>query len=143
MSLSLRTTAIFTYTSTILRQNHILNCYLVIKHCKNRIFLVLYIQIKQFALCITYKKHKAILLILTDKFQKIEKNIFFQKNVLQFMKKYVIITTQSVMLSLCTEVVQMKYENPTCDIVVLDRADCLTASPWKDDDSPMAPVSVF
>jgi hypothetical protein len=59
------------------------------------------------------------------------------------MKKYVIITTQSVMLSLCTEVVQMKYENPTCDIVVLDRADCLTASPWKDDDSPMAPVSVF
>lgn len=60
------------------------------------------------------------------------------------MKKYVIITTQSVMLSLCTEVVQMKYENPTCDIVVLDRADCLTASPWKDEiDSPMAPVSVF
>ena len=29
---------------TILRQNHILNCYLETKHCKYRIFLVLYIQ---------------------------------------------------------------------------------------------------
>ena len=56
------------------------------------------------------------------------------------MKKYVIITTQSVMLSLCTEVVQMKYENPTCEIVVLDKADCLTASQWKDEDAPLAPV---
>ena len=53
---------------------------------------------------------------------------------------YGIIKSQSVMLSLCTEVVQMKYENPTCEIVVLDKADCLTASQWRDDDAPLAPV---
>lgn len=39
-----------------------------------------------------------------------------------------IIIIQSVMLSLCTEVIQMKYEMPTCEIVLLERADCLTAS---------------
>lgn len=44
------------------------------------------------------------------------------------------------MLSLCTEVVQMKYENPTCEIVVLDRADCLTLS-WDEYDTPMMPAS--
>ena len=32
------------------------------------------------------------------------------------------------MLSLCTEVIQMKYEMPTCEIVLLERADCLTTS---------------
>lgn len=41
-------TLFFPYTFTILRQNHILNCYLDIKHCKYRIFLVLYIQNTQF-----------------------------------------------------------------------------------------------
>ena len=56
------------------------------------------------------------------------------------MRKYDIMITQSVMLSLCTEVVQMKYENPTCEIVVLDRMDCLTASGWKDEDSPLTPA---
>ena len=35
---------------------------------------------------------------------------------------------QSVVLSVYTEVIQMKYENPTCEIVLLDNADCLTAS---------------
>ena len=48
--------------------------------------------------------------------------------------------TQSVMLSLCTEVVQMKYENPTCEIVVLDRADCITDSWNEESDSPMIPL---
>lgn len=47
---------------------------------------------------------------------------------MQFSKKRDIITVQSVMLSLCTEVIQMKYEMPTCEIVLLERADCLTAS---------------
>ena len=47
---------------------------------------------------------------------------------MQFSKKHDIIITQSVMLSLCTEVIQMKYEMPTCEIVLLERADCLTAS---------------
>ena len=36
--------------------------------------------------------------------------------------------TQSVMLSMFTEVIHMKYENPTCEIVLLERADCLSAS---------------
>ena len=66
----------------------------------------------------------------------------FLKNferVLHFLKKHDIITLQSVMLSLCTEVVQMKYENPTCEIVLLDSADCLTASvEIRDYDSPFA-----
>ena len=43
------------------------------------------------------------------------------------------------MLSLCTEVVQMKYENPTCEIVVLDRADCITDS-WEGLDTPVVPL---
>ena len=31
----------------------------------------------------------------------------------------------------------MKYENPTCEIVLLDNADCLTTSPTvKDYDTP-------
>ena len=30
----------------------------------------------------------------------------------------------------------MKYENPTCEIVLLDSADCLTASEIKFLDSP-------
>ena len=47
---------------------------------------------------------------------------------MHFSKKRDIITVQSVMLSLCTEVIQMKYEMPTCEIVLLERADCLTAS---------------
>lgn len=47
---------------------------------------------------------------------------------MQFSKKRDIIITQSVMLSLCTEVIQMKYEMPTCEIVLLERADCLTTS---------------
>lgn len=47
---------------------------------------------------------------------------------MQFSKKHDIIITQSVMLSLCTEVIQMKYEMPTCEIVLLERADCLTTS---------------
>lgn len=34
----------------------------------------------------------------------------------------------------------MKYENPKCEIVVLDSADCLTSSP--NADSPMTPYSV-
>ena len=61
---------------------------------------------------------------------------------MQFLEIYVIMVSQSVMLSLCTEVIQMKYENPTCDIVLLERADCLTGSansnvntddtPWMD-----------
>ena len=61
---------------------------------------------------------------------------------MHFLKNRVIIITQSVMLSLCTEVVQMKYENPTCEIVVLERMDCLTASGFRDDedDSPLTPV---
>ena len=32
------------------------------------------------------------------------------------------------MLSMFTEVIHMKYENPTCEIVLLERADCLSAS---------------
>ena len=32
--------------------------------------------------------------------------------------------TPSVMLFLCTEVIQMKYENPTCEIVLLELALC-------------------
>ena len=55
------------------------------------------------------------------------------------MRKYDIMITQSVMLSLCTEVIQMKYENPTCEIVVLERADCLTSS-WDELDTPVIPV---
>ena len=43
-------------------------------------------------------------------------------------KLYDIMIMQSVVLSVYTEVIQMKYENPTCEIVLLDNADCLTAS---------------
>ncbi len=46
---------------------------------------------------------------------------------------------QSVVLSVYTEVIQMKYENPTCEIVLLDNADCLAASDEasiRDFDSP-------
>lgn len=57
--------------------------------------------------------------------KKLEK---ISKKLLQFSKKHDIISTQSVMLSLCTEVIQMKYEMPTCEIVLLERADCLTTS---------------
>ena len=59
---------------------------------------------------------------------------------MQFSKKRDIIITQSVMLSLCTEVIQMKYEMPTCEIVLLERADCLTTSApvydVREEDSP-------
>ena len=61
------------------------------------------------------------------------------QNVLKFSLSRAIIITQSVMLSLCTEVIQMKYENPTCEIVVLERADCLTSS-WDELDTPVIPV---
>ena len=49
------------------------------------------------------------------------------------------------MLSLCTEVVQMKYENPTCEIVLLERADCLSGSneKVKIEDSPWANLPTF
>ncbi len=41
------------------------------------------------------------------------------------------------MLSLCTEVIQMKYENPTCEIVLLEHADCLdNSTEVKPEDSP-------
>ena len=52
---------------------------------------------------------------------------------------YDIMIVQSVVLSVYTEVIQMKYENATCEIVLLDNADCLTASPTgtiKDYDTP-------
>ena len=32
--------------------------------------------------------------------------------------------SQSVMLSLFTEVIQMKYEMPTCEIVLLEQINC-------------------
>ncbi len=32
----------------------------------------------------------------------------------------------------------MKYENPTCEIVLLDSADCLAASEINYNDSPLA-----
>ena len=41
------------------------------------------------------------------------------------------------MLSLCTEVIQMKYEMPTCEIVLLERADCLTTSGGEGSTTPI------
>ena len=57
---------------------------------------------------------------------------------------YAIIITQSVMLSLCTEVIQMKYENPTCEIVLLERADCFNSNEnVKTEDSPWINLPTF
>ena len=42
-----------------------------------------------------------------------------------------------------TEVVQMKYEMPTCEIVLLEQVDCLitsTETRKRDYDSPLIPI---
>ncbi len=51
---------------------------------------------------------------------------FFLKVLLTCKLIYAIIITQSVMLFLFyfMEVVQMKYEMPTCEIVLLEQVDC-------------------
>lgn len=55
--------------------------------------------------------------------------------------------TESVVLLCLTEVIHMKYENPTCEIVVLDSADCLTASGGvtnvRDNDTPFVDYPTF
>ena len=51
--------------------------------------------------------------------------------------------SQSVMLSLFTEVVQMKYEIPTCEIVLLEQINCddfLTSSTETKGSGPDAPT---
>ena len=50
--------------------------------------------------------------------------------------------SQSVMLSLFTEVVQMKYEMPTCEIVLLEQINCdgfLTSSTETRNGEPESP----